>query len=208
MAYSTLTAPSGLTLPEGITLDAATEIIVEAGSNTWRERGETFTSESTRYFVEVGSDQDGYQQVYLWETQTRNGVTTAYDSNWNQVGKPQASLSALTALDDASSSDQGVVDSAASLELLFGDNLYFLLVNTWQDAQNGNSGKEYSIFDSAGSKLGTMNVNEGSWTDDRTGEEYRSSNIGFNSIDENGNWEWLGGSWKNYDSDGDLRDSG
>ena len=135
-------------------------------------------------------------------------MTTAYDSNWNKVGKPQASLDALTALENASGSDQGVVDSDASLELLFGDNLYFLLVNTWQDAQNGNSGKEYSIFDSAGSKLGTMNVNEGSWTDDRTGEEYRSSNIGFNSIDENGNWERLGGSWKNYDSDGDLRDSG
>ncbi|MDA8602373.1 hypothetical protein N9L89_06190, partial [Gammaproteobacteria bacterium] len=215
VAYSTLTSPSGLTLPDDVTLEAATEIIVEAGSNTWRERGETFTSESTRYFVEVGNDLEGYEQIYLWETQTRNGVTTAYDSNWNQVGKPQASLSALTALENAitaleneDNNDQGVVDSAASLELLFGDNLYFLLVNTWQDAQNGNSGKEYSIFDSAGSKLGTMNVNEGSWTDDRTGEEYRSSNIGFNSIDENGNWEWLGGSWKNYDSDGGLRDSG
>ena len=43
-----------------------------------------------------------------------------------------------------------------------------------------------------------------------------STNIGFNEIEENGNWgDWLGGSWTNYDSqntsdtsDDELRDSG
>jgi hypothetical protein len=158
VAYSTLTAPSGLTLPDGVTLEAATEIIVEAGSNTWVDpQGKSFSSENTRYFVEVGSDETGYEQIYLWETQTRNGVTTAYDSNWNQVGKPQADPTQLKALTDAvDGAYQEIADSAVSLNLLFGDGFKFLLVNTWEDSENGNIGKEYSIFDSAGAKLGTM----------------------------------------------------
>ena len=83
-----------------------------------------------------------------------------------------------------------------------------MLVNSWTDQQNlDNSGKEYGIFDSSGLKLGSMNVNKGSWTDNET--KVLSTNVGFNTIDANGEWQWLGGSWKNYDSETNLlRDSG
>ena len=203
--YSTVTAPSGLTLPGGITLVDATEIIVESGSNTWTDpQGETFSSENTRYYTEVDGD-----QIFLWETQTQNGITTAYDSTWTQVGKSQASLDSLTAV-AAESSVEDIADNAASLVSLFGSDIKFLLVNEWADQQNtDNSGKEYGIFDSSGLKLGSMNVNKGSWTDNGTNEKVLSTNVGFNTIDANGEWQWLGGSWKNYDSEsGDLRDSG
>ena len=47
-----------------------------------------------------------------------------------------------------------------------------------------------------------------SWTDDRSGEEYLSTHVGFNTTNESGEWVHLGGSWKNYDSEGALRDQG
>ena len=203
--YSDITAPSGLTLPGSITLVAATEIIIEAGKNTWVDpQGDSFSSEYTRYYTEVGDD-----QVFLWETQTRNGVTTTYDSNWNQIGKPKADPLALKAVAAATNDDAEIIANTASLEKVFGKDIKFLLLNTWTDQQNANnSGKEYGIFDGTGLKLGSMNVNKGSWSDDGTGETYLSTNIGFNAIDANGDWQWLGGSWNNYDSNGGLRDSG
>ncbi len=206
--------------PDGILVDLTvkilsgeTAVIVETGSNTWTDpQGNESTSVFTRYFIK-GEDNN---QTFLGGQDTQNGITRTYDGDWNQMGQPTADTSSLANIGDSTYT----YGNAAAVLSLFGgadsttSDILFKLVNTWQDENDPDqTGKEIKLFDADGTQLGVMWVNKNSWTDN--GNKILSTNIGFNSVDDNGNWQWLGGSWENYDSqntddtsDDVLRDSG
>ncbi len=207
-------APAGILVDsEGADLSAETAVIVETGSNTWTDpQGNESTSVFTRYFIK-GEDNN---QTFLGGQDTQNGITRTYDGDWNQIGQPTADTSSLANIGDSTYT----YGNAAAVLSLFGgadsttSDILFKLVNTWQDENDSDqTSKEIKFFDADGTQLGVMWINTNSWTDN--GNKILSTNIGFNSVDDNGNWQWLGGSWENYDSqntddtsDDVLRDSG
>jgi hypothetical protein len=210
-------APAGLLVDsDDNDLSADAEVVVETGSNTWLDpQGEERTSYFTRYFLEDSDDPYG-GMTFLGGQDTENGITRAYDGDWNQLGQPTADTSSLANIGDSSYT----YGNASTVLEVFGgsdtttSDILFKLVNSWQDENDPDqTGIDVSFFDADGTKLGAMHVNTGSWTDN--GNKILSTNIGFNTVDANGNWQHLGGSWKNYDSqntddtsDDELRDSG
>ena len=203
---------SAVTLPAGITVaDTVSEIVVETGTNRWVDpQGKESTSDFTRYFVK--SDENG--ETFLGGTETQNDITRIYDGDWQQLSQ----TAEIGNLKDISDATYTYANAAKVLELFGGEavsDIFFKVTNTWQDEENtDNKGTEVSFFNSDGIKIGNMHVNSSSWMDGDN--KILSTNIGFNEIEENGNWgDWLGGSWTNYDSqntsdtsDDELRDSG
>ncbi|MDB9758623.1 hypothetical protein OAC04_02720, partial [Gammaproteobacteria bacterium] len=99
---------------------------------------------------------------------------------------------------------------AAKVLALFGSadatasDILYKITNGWQDGEDSFSEISFFAKDS-GAKLGLMFVDKRSWVDN--GEAIVSTNINFDSVDENGGQQWVAGSFTDYSGE-ILRNSG
>ena len=84
-------------------------------------------------------------------------------------------------------------------------DVLYKVTGGWQEGEDSFTEISFFAKDSS-AKLGLMFVDQRTWDDN--GEAITSTNINFESVDENGNQQWISGSYTNYYSDGSLRDSG
>ena len=150
--------------------DAIT-VRIERGenTNTWTDLNnqiQTETSSFERYYV----NDDTW--TFLGGQETRNGETTTWDANWNEIGRTFDTSGLTEVLSEA---DGRAFD-------LFG--AAFFKTDTFTD-WNGNEATETSYFDAQGNKLGSSNTN--TWED----ATFSSTNTSY----QDANWNWVGSEW-------------
>ncbi|MCK9285572.1 MAG: hypothetical protein M0P39_14960, partial [Rhodocyclaceae bacterium] len=158
--------------------DAMT-VQVERGSNTWTNNGQSETSEFTRYYANDNS------WTFLGGTETRNGETTTYDANWNEI----VDLTGLSVLTEA--------DGTAFQ--LFGAALYKTKVwdansseTTYYNAATGEkigSGYAYAWPDGEGLSYNDANGNllRSEWSDSNGNNGWNTRTVEDITFDFDGN---------------------
>ena len=157
------------------TADTTQIVQVERGenTNTWMEGDQQRTETSTFEHYYVNDD----SWTYLGGQETRNGETTKWDANWNEISRTV----------DTSGLTETLIDADGLAFDLYGAAYY--KTNTWTD-WNGSEASETTYFSESGAKLGSSNTNTNTWTD-WNGAEITSTNTNYNG--PNGNWwgsEW------------------
>ncbi|MDA8602700.1 hypothetical protein N9L89_07900, partial [Gammaproteobacteria bacterium] len=124
------------------------------------------------------------------------------------LGQPTVDTTGLPTIGAKAYTD--AYGNAAKVLELFGapdataDTIKYKITNSWQEGED--SFTEISFFAADSSiKLGLMFVDERSWNENN--ETISSTNINFDSVDQNGQLQWIAGSYTNYAGE-ILRDSG
>ena len=158
----------------------------EVGTSSWTNAdGQTETRDYT-YRFEV--DTNGDMGNFLGGTETVDGATITFNSDWSIAGRAKQVDSNATAL------TQAQLDAIPdALETTLNDGL------TYADAETYDWGTETTYYDSAGTVLGYSSVNTWSY-DDGSGNTISGTNTNFNDA----NWNHLGSSWSDAYGSGSM----